>query len=363
MKRGGVEVNADRVRSWEFFFRTQVFGEVFIKEMRHVFDVLVASRVKLDNFCGEGGQHPKTWKQVEEMVLSPQFFETFIEGGKTGELVGYIFKWIYAATMETADWGWIEDALSAYFAREGMHVSLGPSSGDRCRVHLIKRYAKKVATNSALTAFKEKQIKSWGFSIELHKKLLEDGSFPDANYAWEAHDISDMLDELTKRKMTRVGVCVFLTLHTLPSNPAYLVKCRVNAAIQTALANGVDEVEFRAYVDQCVRESLFGGGLEAGRVLKMVHQRKEEEEDLVGSRDGEDPMDSDDWDILRRAAEGNGVENEAAGQLVDCLFVPDINATTASQIDEKIAEKIAEKDETEQKIDDVFGCETVRTNC
>ena len=74
-------------------------------------------------------------------------------------------------------------------------------------------------------------MKSWGFSIELHKKLKDDGRFPDLNYSWEAHDISDMLDELTKRKMTRVGGCVFLTRHTLPADPAYLVKCRVNAAI------------------------------------------------------------------------------------------------------------------------------------
>ena len=316
--------------------------------MRHAFDVLVSSRVKLDNFCGEGGQHPKTWKQVEEMVLSPSFFETFIQGGKTGEMVGYIFKWIYASTMEAADWGWIEDALVEYFEREGMHVTLGPSSGDRCRVNLIKRFAKKVATNSALTAFKEKQMKSWGFSIELHKKLLDDGSFPDARYAWQAHDISDMLDEQTKRKMTRVGVGVFLTRHALPSNLAYLVKCRVNAAIQTALANGVDEVEFRAYVDQCVRESLLGGGLESGRVSEMVQHRKEVEEDLVGSRDGEDPMDADDRDILRRAAEGDGVENEAAEQLVDILMVQDTNATTACQVEEKIAEKAGEKDETEK---------------
>jgi hypothetical protein len=130
-----MDVNEDCVTSWEFFFRTQVFGDVFIKEMRHAFDMLVASRVKLDNFRGEGGQHPKTWKQVEEMVLSPEFFEIFTHGGKTGELAGYIFKWIYAATMETADWGWIDDALLLYFAREGMYVSLGPSSGDRCRVH------------------------------------------------------------------------------------------------------------------------------------------------------------------------------------------------------------------------------------
>ena len=316
--------------------------------MRHAFDVLVSSRVRLDNFCGEGGQHPKTWKQVEEMVLSPSFFETFIQGGKTGEMVGYIFKWIYASTMEAADWGWIEDALVEYFEREGMHVTLGPSSGDICCVHLIKRFAKKVATNSALTAFKEKQMKSWGFSIELHKKLLDDGSFPDARYAWQAHDISDMLDEQTKRKMTRVGVGVFLTRHALPSNPAYLVKCRVNAAIQTALANGVDEVEFRAYVDQCVRESLLGGGLESGRVSEMVQHRKEVEEDLVGLRDGEDPMDADDRDILRRAAEGDGVENEAAEQLVDILMVPDTNATTACQVEEKIAEKAGEKDETEK---------------
>ena len=343
-----MDVNEDRVNSWEFFFRTQVFGDEFIKEMRHAFDVLVSSRVKLDNFCGEGGQHPKTWKQVEEMILSPQFFETFIESGKTGEMVGFIFKWIYASTMETADWGWIEDALVEYFEREGMHVTLGPSSGDRCRVHSIKRFTKTVATNSALTAFKEKQMKSWGFSIELHKKLLDDGSFPDARYAWQAHDISDMVDEQTKRKMTRVGGCVFLTRHALPTNPAYLVKCRVNAAIQTALANCVGEVEFRAYVDQCVRESRLGGGLESGRVSEMVHHRKEVEEDLVGSRDGEDPMDADDRDILRRAAEGDGVENEAAEQLVDILMVPDTNATTACQVEEKIAEKAGEKDETEK---------------
>ena len=138
------------------------------------------------------------------MILSPQFFEIFTHGGKTGELVGYIFKWIYAATMETADWGWIEDALSMYFAREGMHVSLGPSSGNRCRVHSIKRYTKKVATNSALTAIKEKQMKSWGFAIELHKKMGDDGSFPDSKQSWEAHDIGDMLDEITKRRMTHV---------------------------------------------------------------------------------------------------------------------------------------------------------------
>ena len=156
---------------------------------------------------------------------------------------------------------------------------------------------------------------------------------------------------------------MFLTRHTLPADPAYLVKCRVNAAIQMALANGVNEVEFRAYVDQCVRESHFGGGLEDGRVSEMVHQRKEVEEDLVGSRDGEDPMDLDDRDILRRAAEGNGVENAAAGQLVDWLAVPDTNATTACEIEEKTAEKTSEKDETNKAIDDVFGCETVRTYC
>ena len=155
---------------------------------------------------------------------------------------------------------------------------------------------------------------------------------------------------------------MFLTRHALPSNPAYIVKCRVNAAIQTALANCVGEVEFRAYVDQCVRESRLGGGLESGRVSEMVHHRKEVEEDLVGSRNGEDLMESDDRDILRRAAEGDGVENEAAEQLVDILMVPDTNTTTACQVEEKIAEKAGEKDETE-KIDDVFGCETVRTYC
>ena len=47
---------------------------------------------------------------------------------------------------------------------------------------------------------------------------------------------------------------------------------------------------------------------------------------------------------------------------MDILAVPDTNATTACQIEEKIAEKTSEKDETGQKIDDVFGCETVRTN-
>ena len=94
--------------------------------------------------------------------ISPVFLNVYSKW-ETGEMVGYIFKWIYASTMEAADWGWIEDALVEYFEREGMHITLGPSSGDRCRVHSIKRFAKKVATNSALTAFKEKQMKSGAF--------------------------------------------------------------------------------------------------------------------------------------------------------------------------------------------------------
>ena len=151
--------------------------------------------------------------------------------GGNGGAGGVIFKWIYAATMETADWGWIEDALTMYFAHEGINISLGPSSGERTCVHLIKRYAKKVATNSALTAFKENQMKSWGFAIELHKRIGDNGSFPDSIHSWEAHNIEDMLDPMMKRRMTCVGGCVFLTRHSLPADPEYLVKCRINAAI------------------------------------------------------------------------------------------------------------------------------------
>ena len=66
--------------------------------------------------------------------------------------------------------------------------------------------------------------------------------------------------------------------------------------------------------------------------------------------------------ILRRAAEGNGLENAAAGKLVDWIGVSDQNATTASKIAEKTTEETNEKDETAKEIDDVFGCETVRTN-
>ena len=61
-------------------------------------------------------------------------------------------------------------------------------------------------------------------------------------------------------------------------------------------------------------------------------------------------MDADDRDILRRAAEGDGVENEAAEQLVDILMVPDTNGTTACQVEEKVAEKAGEKDDTEKKL-------------
>ena len=124
-------------------------------------------------------------------------------------------------------------------------------------------------------------------------------------------------------------------------------------------------------------ESNFRGELRAGTGSEQVHPEKALEEEIDGIHDAEingmkpmnrsreegDPMDTDDWDILRRAAEGNGLGNAAAGDLVDWLGVAIQDTTTASKMADKTMEETNEKDETTKKIDDVFGSVKVSINC
>ena len=105
--------------------------------------------------------------------MAPELFAT----DNIAKLVALSYKWFHVPNLEGNN-QWVKNGLGAYFAQKGALIKLSDVMTEGKRTHSIIRMFKKYGTQSAIRTFKNKQVKEWGFAIEVNKYKEKDEILP-----------------------------------------------------------------------------------------------------------------------------------------------------------------------------------------
>lgn len=142
-----------------------------LKFANHIYAALqaeVVRRCKQDGKTLPNGDPPATISDVLTILKTSEMVETF----KTdkAEVYNCIFRWIKSVTFEE-NLSWVKDAIEDYFKENGMLVRLARGQTKTTRRHSLVRLAVEKGTQSTKEKFKEMEAKTFGWVLQMDKKV------------------------------------------------------------------------------------------------------------------------------------------------------------------------------------------------
>ena len=142
-----------------------------LKFANHIYAALQAEVVRRciqDGKTLPNGDPPATISDVLTILKTSEMVETF----KTdkAEVYNCIFRWIKSVTFEE-NLSWVKDAIEDYFKENGMLVRLARGQTKTTRRHSLVRLAVEKGTQSTKEKFKEMEAKTFGWVLQMDKKV------------------------------------------------------------------------------------------------------------------------------------------------------------------------------------------------